>query len=300
MESITVCVLGAAPEARAKVAAALGRKGSVSDMTFYNSKRSRITTVIEPTRFPEKIQPLCYALQMADHVLMVYDGAKTAFGECLVAAVSLKKPMTFLLSAQNSYLEDELNQLIKSAGCVGTKTLVYGEDFELVELVDRLASSPSEGELVVPVDAAFDVKGIGTVVLGFVQGADVKKHDELVVARSGDVCTVKSIQMQDDDYDSAPSGSRVGLALRGVKSEDLKRGDVLCAKKMELVSKLENLQRSTFYRGEPSKVHVSVGFQFVPAKLEGSTVELDSPIIKHGPALVLDLEAKQRVAGVVS
>lgn len=299
MESITLCVLGASQARRAEIASALGRKGSSSDMTIYNTKRERFITVIEPTRFPEKLPPFCYALQMADHAIIVYDGMSSAFGECLIASDLLKKPATFVISKEEAYREEELKKLLSQTSYKDAKIFIYDKPFDLSALVDGLSPAVTSGELAISVDAAFDVKGIGTVVLGFVGGDSVSKHDDLVVARTGAKCIVKSIQMQDNDFDSVPAGSRVGLALRGVKSDDLKRGDVFGKVKLESLSELANLEKSAFYQGEPKKIHVSSGFQFIASNFERGTIKLDTPIVKHTPALVVDLDAKQRIVGVV-
>jgi len=66
MSNITVAVL--APNGYAD---ALGKKGTTSDITFYNLKKSGSTvTFIEPTRYPEKLSSLYYAISLADRILL--------------------------------------------------------------------------------------------------------------------------------------------------------------------------------------------------------------------------------------
>ena len=85
----------------------------------------------------------------------------------------------------------------------------------------------SGGKGVVPVDAHFNVKGVGVVVLGFVAQGSIKKHDTLKLLPTEKTAQIRSIQKHDDDADFAISGDRVGLALKNIESEDLDRGFVL-------------------------------------------------------------------------
>ena len=78
-----------------------------------------------------------------------------------------------------------------------------------------------------PVDHAFNVKGVGVVVLGVVTSGVVQKHATLNVLPGGKSAQVRSIQKHDDEFDVAGEGDRVGLALKNVEVEDLDRGAVL-------------------------------------------------------------------------
>lgn len=73
------------------------------------------------------------------------------------------------------------------------------------------------------------MKGIGTVVLGSVQEGTIHRHDQLTVHPLGRQAQVRSIQMHDDDAEEASTGDRVGLALKGIESDDLDRGFVISA-----------------------------------------------------------------------
>jgi len=70
----------------------------------------------------------------------------------------------------------------------------------------------------VTVDRAFNVKGVGTVVLGFAF-TRLRVHDRL--SALGKEVEVKSIQVMDEDQDEVFPGTRVGLALRGAEVEEL-------------------------------------------------------------------------------
>jgi len=63
----------------------LGKKGTVSDLTFYNLKKGENTvTLIEPSRYPERIAPLFYAISMSQKILLIVDQMDPAFGETVL------------------------------------------------------------------------------------------------------------------------------------------------------------------------------------------------------------------------
>ena len=57
MGNITVAIIGAQGYGKN-----IGKKGTITDITFYNIKKGEDTvTLIEPTRYPERLAPLFYA-----------------------------------------------------------------------------------------------------------------------------------------------------------------------------------------------------------------------------------------------
>lgn len=78
-------------------------------------------------------------------------------------------------------------------------------------------------------DHAFDVRGVGTVALGFVRRGTLRVHDELSLLPLDRTVSVRSIQRFDEDQTEAPAGSRVGVTLRDVEAHEIERGAVLTA-----------------------------------------------------------------------
>ncbi len=229
MPNLTVAVV--APNDYAKD---LGKKGTVSDLTFYNLKKGEDTvTFVEPTRYPEKLSSLFFALSMADSVLLVVSEIDARFGECVLElqSVGLKKGRIIL---KNYISPDQIAPLIQ--GTVLEHYTIMQEDFTglrdayLAEALKKGSSGDVRGGATggsVPVDHHFNVKGVGVVVLGCVAEGTIKKHDMLKVLPSAKTAQVRSIQKHDDDADSAIAGDRVGLALKSIEAEDIDRGFVL-------------------------------------------------------------------------
>lgn len=225
MSNLTVAVL--APPDYAKD---LGKKGTTSDITFYNLKKGDVTvTFIEPTRYPEKLSSLFYAVSMADRVLLVVNEINASFGESVLMLQSAGKTGGWLI-LKNYITPEQIAPLIKDT--VVQDYEVMEEDAnalreKMLDLTATQAAPESAGKGVVPVDAHFNVKGVGVVVLGSVAKGSIKKHDQLRVLPTEKTAQIRSIQKHDDDVETAVTGDRVGLALKNIESEELDRGFVL-------------------------------------------------------------------------
>jgi selenocysteine-specific translation elongation factor len=88
-------------------------------------------------------------------------------------------------------------------------------------------SSTDANSVYIPIDHAFDVKGVGTVVLGSIKQGEIKTYDELVISPINKPVVIKSIQMHDDPVNRSEKLSRVGLAIKGVSAKDISRGDII-------------------------------------------------------------------------
>jgi len=229
MSNLTVAIL--APPDYAKD---LGKKGTSSDITFYNLKKGDATvTFIEPTRYPEKLSSLFYAVSIADRVVLVVDEINATFGECVLMLQCAGKSNGYLI-LKNYISPDQIAPLLKGTilehyeviedDIVGLRENLL--DISIKQTAHQKAHDTG-GKGVVPVDAHFNVKGVGVVVLGFVAQGMIKKHDMLRILPTEKTAQIRSIQKHDDDAENAIKGDRVGLALKNIESEDLDRGFVL-------------------------------------------------------------------------
>ncbi len=170
----------------------------------------------------------------------------------------------------------------------------------------------------VPVDHAFNVKGVGVVVLGVVTSGIIQKHSTLKVLPGSKTAQVRSIQKHDDEFDVAGEGDRVGLALKNIEVEDLDRGAVLTNDpSIKTATTLKTHASLVKYWQMPIKqgmvMHIGHWTQFITAKVEAVaeggdvkkptlTLTLDKPLVyrPNDNAVLMYLEgAKLRVAGTV-
>lgn len=86
---------------------------------------------------------------------------------------------------------------------------------------------PIEKPLRLPVQDVFSITGAGTVVVGRVETGVIKPGDKIIVMPAAKVGDVRSLETHHMKLDEAKPGDNIGVNLRGVEKEDVKRGDVL-------------------------------------------------------------------------
>lgn len=279
MKSINFVVLG-----EQSIATDFGKKGTETDLTLYDKKESDvIRTWVAPNGFPEKIQPLFQAINLAEFVVF-YIGALDKFvGEQMVALDILRKKEGILC---HTYDVDEgrLKTMIK-----GTVLEQYRKvpSEKVKEEISKIQPISKEGKTKIVIDHCFDVKGVGTVVLGKVLSGKVKQYDNLKLLPSGIEVMIKSIQMHDDPVVEAVSPARVGLSVKGVKVDEVNRGDYLCedtTQNIQTEIKLDFTQ-NPFYKSPISENQMclaSVGMQIKAAKfksIEPFVLEFEKPVV---------------------
>ncbi|MDR0791068.1 MAG: translation elongation factor 1 alpha-related protein, partial [Methanomassiliicoccaceae archaeon] len=219
MGSLNVVVLGANG-----FAGEIGKKGTVTDMTFFNLKKGDDSvTLIEPTKYPDKMSSLFYASAMSEFAILVVDKIDSTLGETILMLDCLGIDKGWIV-LRNYIQETQLRPLLAGTAA-GSYTVVEGDPIKIREALLALASQTERKSDAscgsVPVDSHFNVKGVGTVVLGSVIDGIVRKHDKMRVLPLSDIIILKSIQKHDVDSDDGIKGDHLGMALRGIESERL-------------------------------------------------------------------------------
>jgi selenocysteine-specific translation elongation factor len=207
----------------------LGKKSGETDVTFYDLKKGEtVITMVEPSRYPEKIQSLYYSAAFGDHAVLVAEKLDQYFGESLlmINACGVKEGTIVL---RNYITEDQL-QVFTGGTVLQGYTVMEDDPNKLKNRLLALAERPRRsqaGPSTLSVESAFNVRGIGTVALATVKSGTIKKHDQLRTLPGDKVAEVRSIQKHDEDFETAEVGDHVGVALKGVEAADLDRGTVL-------------------------------------------------------------------------
>ncbi len=107
---------------------------------------------------------------------------------------------------------------------------------KLVEAMDAYIPQPERAvdqPFLMPVEDVFSISGRGTVVTGRVERGIVKVGEEIEIVgiRPTQVTTVTGVEMFRKLLDQGQAGDNVGLLLRGLKREDVERGQVCCKPK---------------------------------------------------------------------
>jgi len=305
VESLNIAILGSS-----EFLNDFGKRGTLSDIVLYDRKlNDRIFTFIAPISFPDKIQTLPQVLNMTDFVVLNITQLDKYLAEQIIAINSLDIRNGFLL---HSYDIDEqrFNQMIK-----GTTI----EDFKKIESLDilkneinNLHSNSREGDLLMPIDHSFDVKGVGTVLLGGIKQGRIKVYDKLRILPSNKEALIKSIQMHDDPVDESSSPSRVGLAIKGVSPREIERGDIICSgedtvKIADAEVLVTDFSKNKYYKGEITDTQtylLSVGLQIKPVKIlinnSKILLSLEKPIAYYEKQKFLILKPDSKTTRIIA
>ncbi|KAB5594224.1 Elongation factor EF-Tu [Ceratobasidium theobromae] len=111
-------------------------------------------------------------------------------------------------------------------GAEKIKALVKACD-EWLEVPPRDLEQP----FLMPIEDVFSISGRGTVCTGRVERGVITKNTEVEIVGLGDSLktTLTGIEMFHKELDRGEAGDNMGALLRGIKREQVKRGQVLCA-----------------------------------------------------------------------
>ena len=293
IQSINFVILG-----KQDLASEFGKKGTESDLTLYDRKESDIIkTWVIPNGFPEKIQPLFQAINLAEYVIFHVDKLDKFTGEQIIALDSLKKEKG-ILSHTFDVDESKLNMMIK--GTVVENYTRVDQD-KIKDEMNSLEPITNDNPAELLIDHCFDVKGVGTVILGKVSNGKIKQYDNLKLYPHNIDVLIKSIQMHDDPVSESVCPARVGLAVKGAKPDEVGRGDVISVEgAVEIKTEIElDFEKSPFYKSEIAENQgclVNIGLQTKAAKFSSITplkLVFEKPIVckKNDIAVILKPES---------
>jgi len=107
----------------------------------------------------------------------------------------------------------------------------------IVELLDALDEAIPQPErevdkpYLMPIEDVFSIEGRGTVVTGRIERGTVKINEEIEIVglRDTQKTVVTGIEMFNKQLDEGQAGDNAGVLIRGLKKEDVERGQVLAA-----------------------------------------------------------------------
>ena len=103
---------------------------------------------------------------------------------------------------------------------------------ELTDALDTFVPEPVrevDKPFLMPVEDVFSIEGRGTVVTGRVERGKVKVNDEIEIIGLKDTqkTIITGIEMFNKSLDEGIAGDNAGVLLRGLKKEDIERGQVI-------------------------------------------------------------------------
>ena len=200
---------------------------------------------------------------------------------------------------------------------------------DLMAAVDEYIPTPqrdTEKDFLMPVEDVFSIAGRGTVVTGRIERGTIKLGEtiEIVGMRDTQTTTVTGIEMFRKEMEIGEAGDNCGILLRGLKKDDVQRGQVLCKPKtitphtkfeceVYILSKEEGGRHTPFFSGYRPQFYVRTtdvtGSVTLPEGVEmvmpgdniKMTVELVAPIaMEDGTRFAIREGGRTVGAGVVS
>ena len=142
-----------------ELARKLGKKGTENDIAIFNHGSSEgVFTYICPNS--EKIQPLLQTLHMIDLPVLVVKELTKEIGEMLLAIDEMDFETGFIIT------DLDLSSLIKGTSLERFKKI---EENQLREELSKVIIERKEESLILPIDNYFNVKSVGTVILGIMK-----------------------------------------------------------------------------------------------------------------------------------
>ncbi len=186
---------------------------------------------------------------------------------------------------------------------------------ELVNALDTYIPLPERDvtkPFLMPIEDIFSIEGRGTVVTGKIERGIVKVGEEIEIVGIKDTVktTVTGIEMFNKNLKEGMAGDNAGILLRGVKKEDLTRGQVLSKTgttmphsafecEVYILKKEEGGRHTPFFTGYKPQFYIRTtdvtGEATLPAGIEmvmpGDTVKLTVKLVTP-----VALEDQQRFA----
>jgi len=197
------------------------------------------------------------AAQMDGAILVVSaaDGAMPQTKEHILLAKQVGVPKLMVYINKFGEADEEIIELIKSDvqdlmgkyGYDANAPIIVGDSLkaqngeeegiaamrELMAAVDNYFEDPQrdvDKPFLMPIEDVFSIEGRGTVVTGRVERGKLKLNEEVEIlglSRDAQKTTATGIEMFNKSMQETIAGDNVGILLRGLKREDVERGQVL-------------------------------------------------------------------------
>lgn len=228
MDGVLLGVFGTETDSKAALLSSLGKKSEAEGTIIYHRADSgKKVSLLDDQQFPQRIQGYSMVASISDHAFFMFPRAGrigAPDGELAILLESFSLPGTIEV-VEGSAGPEAVRAALKGTAVGGYPIEERNLQSTVMDPTKLVLREGAPSGTLIYVDRAFTVKGIGTVALGFVLSGKVSVHDKLrpIPGKEGLRADVKSIQINDEDYEFAGRGIRVGLSLRGVDPLDLEK-----------------------------------------------------------------------------
>ncbi len=230
-------------------------------------------------------------------------------------------------------VESEVRELLKKYGFPGDETpIIRGSALkalnaasiddpaakpivELLDACDNYIPEPTrelDKPFIMAVEDVFSIEGRGTVATGRIERGIVHSNDEVEIVglRPTQKTVAVSVEMFQKSLDEGRAGDNVGILLRGLKKEDVERGQVLAKPgsitphtefeaEVYILSKEEGGRHTPFFTGYKPQLYIRTSDVTGEVTLmEGTEMVMPGDTVNFKVKLIVPvaLEEKQKFA----
>ena len=200
-------------------------------------------------------------------------------------------------------------------GCGKEDCEQCGQILKLAKELDEYIPEPTRAvdePFLMPIEDVFSIEGRGTVATGRIERGKVHLNDEVEIVgiKETQKTVVTGIEMFNKSLDEGQAGDNAGVLLRGVKKEDIDRGQVMCKPgsitpheefdaEVYVLSKEEGGRHTPFFSGYKPQFYIRTtdvtGEVTLPENTE-MVMPGDTVNVKVKLSASVALEEKQRFA----
>lgn len=244
--------------------------------------------------------------QSAEH-LAALDALGVRHGLLVVTRSDLADPAAATAEARRALATTSLRAVESVAVSAVTGAGLPELRAALDRLVARLPVPDPAAPVRLWIDRAFTITGSGTVVTGTLGAGELRTGDELELTGTGGRVRVRGLQTLGAPVDRVTGVARVGVNLRGVPRDRVRRGDALLTPGRFACTELVDVRVSGDPVGElPAEVMLHVGAAAVAARVrplgpDTARLRLARPLpLRIGDRALLRDPGRRYVAGGVT
>lgn len=222
----------------------------------------------------------------------------------LVALTKIDLADDELIAAAREDIEDALAGGFMGDAPIVPVSSVTGEGLDelrrqIYKLISSLKPRAASDIFRLPVDRVFSVKGFGVVVTGSIASGSCAVGEKLRVYPAGGVAVARSLQAHNAPVETARAGQRCAINLRGLETEDVRRGDVIARPgtlfpSKSWIVKLHCLKSSPL----PIRQRMEVHFHHGANECQARIVFRDRETLEPGRTTIAEIKFAEPLAAV--
>ncbi len=305
MKGIIAALVSSRPDDAAKVASGIGKASDKGPISIYYKKLESdlVLSLLVPSTYPNSIIEAASAASLSNYVA-VLTGYELDWhdGELFTLAHLSRWASKRLVLTP---LPEKVQALLHGSSMDSEFTVREPS----VALLTEISQPTEHDDGLVYVDRGFNVKGVGTVILGFSK-TKASVHEKFKALPLMKDIEVKSIEVLDEPIDEVGPDVRVGFAVKGIDADEAKDVYLLVKDSVEVLESVEgtiNIYPWSETLKEGSLYHLAVSGVVAPAVLKELTHDralfrLQRPLPRVNEYIIVNVNARpgrSRVAGLL-